>query len=422
MSRSAGRMPVVKTLAQRPRVILDAIGEFMSLESAGGILLLVASLLAMIIANSPLAGTYDAFLATPVVVQVGALLIDKPLFLWVNDGLMAVFFFLIGLEIKREFVEGELSSFSQVVLPGMGALGGMIVPAAIYAALNWGDTVAMDGWAIPVATDIAFALALLGVFAARVPVALKVFLLTLAIFDDLAAIVIIAIFYSGDLSVTALVTGAVALVLAVVMNVAGVTRTSAYILLGIVLWVAVLKSGVHATLAGVLIALCIPIRDAEGGSPLKELENDLHTPVAFVILPVFAFANAGLSLANLSFGDLMHPVTFGVIAGLFLGKPVGILLFVGLAVAFNMSRLPQGVTWLQVTGVSFACGIGFTMSLFIAGLAFAHGSGEYFNGDRLGILIGSLLSALAAWVVLAFSLPKQSTSEREIQGASLRPR
>ena len=391
--------------------IVDAIGEFMNLESAGGILLLVAAVLAMLIANSPLAAAYDALLATPVAVQVGALVIDKPLFLWINDGLMAIFFFLIGLEVKREFLEGELSSFSQVVLPGMGALGGMLVPAAIYAWLNRGDAVALDGWAIPVATDIAFALALLGVFATRVPVALKVFLLTLAIFDDLAAIIIIAIFYSGDLSATALVTGAAALVVAIAMNIRGVTRTSAYVLLGIVLWVAVLKSGVHATLAGVLIAFCIPIKDAADRSPLKELEHDLHTPVAVVVLPVFAFANAGLTLANLSVSELLHPVTLGVIVGLFVGKPVGILLFVGLAVLLGMARLPRRVTWLQVTAVSFACGIGFTMSLFIAGLAFEHGSGDYFNGDRLGILVGSVLSAIAAFLLLRIALP--AANERQ---------
>lgn len=391
---------------KQPLAIASAVSEFMKLESAGGLLLLIAAALAMIVANSPLAATYEALLATPVAIQVGALLINKPLFLWVNDGLMAIFFFLIGLEVKREFLEGELSSFSQVVLPGMGAIGGMVVPAAIYVWLNRGDAIALDGWAIPVATDIAFALALLGVFATRVPVALKVFLLTLAIFDDLAAIIIIALFYSGDLSVSALIIGAISLALAVSMNIRGVTRTSAYVLLGIVLWVAVLKSGVHATLAGVLIAFCIPIRDADGRSPLKELEHDLHTPVAFVILPVFAFANAGLSLANMSMSELLHPVTFGVIVGLFVGKPVGILLFVGIAVLVGMARLPRNVTWLQLTGVSFACGIGFTMSLFIAGLAFEHGSGEYFQGDRLGILAGSVLSAIAAFVVLQLALPR----------------
>jgi NhaA family Na+:H+ antiporter len=391
---------------KRTSALGSAIGDFMRLESAGGILLLISAILAMLVANSPLSQFYDALLGTTVAIQVGALAINKPLLLWVNDGLMAVFFFLIGLEIKREIMEGELSSFSQVILPGVGALGGMIVPAAIYAWLNWGDDVALDGWAIPVATDIAFALAVLSVFGSRVPIALKVFLLTLAIFDDLAAIVIIALFYSGDLSLTALLTGAVALTIAVAMNRMGATRTSSYVLLGLVLWIAVLKSGVHATLAGVLIAFCIPLRDKGGRSPLRDLETDLHGPVAFAILPIFAFANAGLALSGVSIDDVVHPVTLGVMAGLLLGKPLGILSFVGLAVALRFARLPTDVDWRQLLGVAFACGIGFTMSLFIAGLAFEHGSGDYFRGDRLGILLGSVLSALAAYIILHLSLPK----------------
>lgn len=382
----------------------------MRLESAGGILLLAAAVLAMLVANSPLANIYDALLETTVAVQVGALSIDKPLLLWVNDGLMAVFFFLVGLEIKREVMEGELSSFSQIVLPGMGALGGMAVPAAIYAWMNWGDPLALDGWAIPVATDIAFALALLSVFGSRVPIALKVFLLTVAIFDDLAAIVIIALFYSGDLSLSALLIGASALLAAIAMNRLGVTRTSSYILLGVVLWIAVLKSGVHATLAGVLIAFCIPMRDAQGESPLRDLEHDLHGPVAFAILPTFAFANAGLSLAGMSIENLAHPVTAGVALGLLIGKPVGILTFVWLAISLRIAKLPKDVNWTQLLGVAFACGIGFTMSLFIAGLAFEHGSGDYFGGDRLGILAGSILSAIVAYALLHASLPKPARS------------
>ena len=397
---------IAKPAAKRAQPIAGAVREFMQMESSGGILLLLAAILAMLVANSPLAEVYNAFLQLPVAVQVGTLSIDKPLLLWVNDGLMAIFFFLVGLEIKREVVEGELSSFSQIVLPGMGAIGGMLVPALIYVAFNWGNTVAMDGWAIPVATDIAFALALLGLFGARVPTALKVFLLTLAIFDDLAAIVIIAMFYSGDLSISALMIGAFALIVAVSMNRLGVTHTSSYILLGIVLWVAVLKSGVHATLAGVLIAFCIPMRDAEGRSPLRDLEHDLHGAVAFAILPLFAFANAGLSLSGMSVADLTHPVTTGVIFGLVLGKPVGILAFVGLAVALRMATLPAALTWMRLFGVACACGIGFTMSLFIAGLAFEHGSGDYFSGDRLGILVGSILSAAVAYGLLQMSLPK----------------
>ena len=244
--------------------------------------------------------------------------------------------------------------------------------------------------------------------AARVPIALKVFLLTLAIFDDLAAIIIIALFYSGDLSINALLIGFVALAAAVTMNKLGVTRTSSYILLGFVLWIAVLKSGVHATLAGVLIAFCIPMRDKNANSPLKGLEHDLHGPVAFAILPLFAFANSGLALSGLSIEDLTHPVTFGVITGLFVGKPLGILMFVGLAIGLRLVKFPNNVNWMQILGVAFACGIGFTMSLFIAGLAFEHGSGEYFIGDRIGILVGSILSALAALIILHFSLPKDS--------------
>ena len=391
--------------------LTSVVRGFMKLESASGILMLTAAVIAMLAANSPLAGLYSELLDTTVAVQVGALSISKPLLLWVNDGLMAVFFFLVGLEIKREVMEGELSSVSQIVLPGVGALGGMVIPATIYIWMNWGDPVALDGWAIPVATDIAFALALLSVFGSRVPTTLKVFLLTLAIFDDLAAIVIIALFYSGDLSLGALLIGAIALTVAVIMNKTGVTRTSSYILLGVVLWIAVLKSGVHATLAGVLIALCIPMRDKQGNSPLRELEHDLHSPVVFVILPVFAFANAGLSLAGMTIEDLAHPVTLGVVSGLFIGKALGILVFVGLGVGLRFVQLPKNVNWIQLLGVAFACGIGFTMSLFIAGLAFEHGSDDYYSGDRLGILLGSIMSALVAFALLHFSLPKSARSD-----------
>ena len=390
--------------------ITAAVRSFMKLESASGILMLTAAIIAMLAANSPLAVLYGGLLDTTVAVQVGALSIIKPLLLWINDGLMAVFFFLIGLEIKREVMEGELSSVSQIVLPSVGALGGMVIPAAIYTWMNWGDPVALDGWAIPVATDIAFALALLSVFGSRVPTSLKIFLLTLAIFDDLAAIVIISLFYSGDLSLGALLIGAIALFIAVIMNKTGVTRTSSYILLGVALWIAVLKSGVHATLAGVLIAFCIPMRDKQGNSPLRELENDLHAPVAFAILPVFAFANAGLSLSGMSVEDLFHPVTLGVVSGLFIGKSLGIIGFVGLAVGLRFVQLPKNVNWIQLLGVAFACGIGFTMSLFIAGLAFEHGSDDYYSGDRLGILLGSILSALVAFALLHFSLPKSARS------------
>ena len=384
--------------------VASSIRDFMKLESAGGILLLIAAIAAMLVANSPLLPVYDAFLDAPVGIQVADWTINKPLLLWINDGLMAVFFFLIGLELKREVLEGELSSAPQIALPAVGALGGMIVPMAIYAWFNWSDPVALDGWAIPAATDIAFALALLSVFGSRVPVALKIFLLTLAIFDDLGAIVIIALFYSEDISLTLVIVGIVAFIIALLMNRAGVTRTSTYILLGIVLWVALLKSGVHATLAGVLIALCIPMRGKNGNSPLRELEHDLHGAVVFIILPLFAFANGGLPLGGITIDSVMHPVTLGIVLGLFVGKPLGIVAFVGLAALLRLVKLPPDVSWGQIVGVAFASGIGFTMSLFIAGLAFEHGDGSYFDGDRLGVLICSVLSALAALITLQFAL------------------
>ena len=398
----------------QPARITAAIGEFIRLESAGGILLLAAAIAALVAVNTPFATAYAGLVDTTIAVQVGAIAIEKPLLLWVNDGLMAVFFFLIGLEVKREFLEGELSSPSQVVLPGLGAIGGMAVPAAIYASLNWQDPLALDGWGIPVATDIAFALALLSVFGRRVPTSLKVFLLTLAIFDDLAAIAIIAIFYSADLSLTALLVGIAALGVGVILNRLHVTRVTAYVFVGVVLWVAMLKSGVHATLAGVLIAFCVPIRGPEGRSPLRRLEEDLHAPVAYAILPVFAFVNAGIALGGIGIDDMLHPVTLGVAAGLFLGKPAGIVAFVGIGVLLRFASLPDGVTWGQILGVAWACGIGFTLSLFIAGLAFEHGSGDYFAGDRLGILVGSVASAVAAWLVLQWSLgpAREETSEQ----------
>jgi len=398
------------TLGKRQRAA-KALADFMRLESAGGMLLLITAVIALIVANSPLSELYQRLIDTPVAVQIGALEIAKPLLLWINDGLMAIFFFLIGLEIKREVLEGELSNASNIILPGLGALGGMLVPAGIYVLLNRGDQVAIDGWAIPVATDIAFALALLSVFGSRVPVGLKVFLLTLAILDDLAAIMIIAVFYSGDLSWLALGTGFAALLVAIGMNLLGVVRTSAYMLVGLVLWVAVLKSGVHATLAGVLLAFCIPMRSKKDGtSPLRALEHNLHGSVAYMILPIFAFANAGLSLSGVGWADITHPVTLGIIFGLLIGKPLGIMLFAGGGVVLGLAKLPEGVTLKQILGVGFTCGIGFTMSLFIAGLAFEHSGGEYYAGDKLGILIASVLSALAALVVLAKTLPAKGSN------------
>ncbi len=390
----------------RDPVPTSSILRFIRLESLGGILLVVATVAATIVANSPLAGAYAWLLDTRVAVSVGAAGIDKPLLLWINDGLMAVFFLLIGLEVKREVLEGELSSRERVALPAIGALGGILVPAGIYTALNWQDPGAMNGWAIPVATDIAFALALLGAFGNRVPVSLKAFLLALAIFDDMAAIAIVAVFYAGDLSPGMLIAAFVALAAAIALNRLRIASVTAYVLIGIALWVAVLKSGVHATLAGVLIAFCIPMRAADGRSPLKELEQDLHTPVALAVLPVFAFANAGISFSGVSLGDVANPVTLGIALGLLLGNPIGIIGLTSLAVRFGWASLPAGVTWLQMTGTAFACGIGFTMSLFIAGLAFEHADGTYWFADKLGILLGSLAAALVGYALLAAGLPK----------------
>lgn len=387
-------------------MVSSALLKFIRLESAGGILLLAATVMAMIAANTPLVSAYGLLLDTHLAVRVGEAGIDKPLLLWINDGLMAVFFFLVGLEVKREVCEGELSTAERVALPAVGATGGILVPASIYAALNWGNSGAIDGWAIPAATDIAFALALLRAFGDRVPVSLKAFLLAMAIFDDLAAIAIIALFYTADLSPGMLGVAGGVLLAAFVLNRRGVANVTAYVLLGLVLWVALLKSGVHATLAGVLIAFFIPLRGGADGSPLKELEQDLHAPVAFAVLPVFAFANAGISFAGVGIADFVDPVTLGIALGLFLGNPVGIVGLVSLAVLLRWVALPEGVTWAQLTGTAFACGIGFTMSLFIAGLAFEHGDGAFWAADKLGILLGSLASAAVASLVLGVALPK----------------
>jgi NhaA family Na+:H+ antiporter len=304
------------------------IKNFLRLESSGGIILMAAAALALLAANSGAAGLYAYFIDTPVEVRVGALLIAKPLFLWVNDGLMAIFFFLVGLELKREFLEGELSRPANVLLPAVGAVGGMVVPVGVFVFMNHGDPVAMQGWAIPAATDIAFALGILTLLGSRVPVSLKVFLVSLAIFDDLGAIVIIAIFYSGDLSTEALAVALVCLAALTLMNRRNVMSISSYVLVGIIMWIAVLKSGVHATLAGVALAAFIPMRDPNnaGHSPLRELEHDLHQVVAFAVLPLFAFVNSGIDLSGVGIDTLMHPVPLGIAAGLFAGKQIGIFL------------------------------------------------------------------------------------------------
>jgi len=384
--------------------------NFLKLESAAGIVLIVAAALAMIAANSPAAGLYGIFLNTPVEVRIGDLEVAKPLFLWVNDGLMAVFFFLVGLELKREVMEGELSDMSKVLLPAIGAIGGIVVPIAIYVWINAGDPEAMRGWAIPAATDIAFALGLLMLLGSRVPISLKVFLVSLAIFDDIGAIVIIAIFYTLDLSILALIISSICLAVLGIMNWRGVSKVASYILVGVVMWTAVLKSGVHATLAGVALAAFIPMRDSNDSSksPLRMLEHDLHSVVAYGVLPMFAFVNGGIDLAGVSFESMMHSVPLGIAAGLFVGKQVGIFVLCMLAIKLGLAKMPDGANWGSLYGVSVLCGVGFTMSLFVGSLAFENvlfGPDQVFD-ERLGIIVGSILSAVLGFLVLHLTLPK----------------
>jgi NhaA family Na+:H+ antiporter len=377
----------------------ESIAAFIRTEAASGVILLATAALALIAANSGLQVLYGAFLELPLGVRLGDFQLQKPLLLWINDGLMAIFFLLVGLEIKRELVEGELSTREQAMLPCLAALGGMVVPAAIYAAVNLGDPVALHGWAIPAATDIAFALGVLALLGNRTPSSLKVFLVALAIIDDLGAIVIIALFYSGELSPWSLgLAGAVMLCL-IALNRLGVTRIAPYMLLGIALWLFVLKSGVHATLVGVAVALAIPIReDPSGRSPLRELESVLHPWVAFLVMPAFAFANAGVSFAGINVAHLFAGVPLGITLGLFLGKQIGAFGAGWLAIRAGWARMPEGADWGLLYGTCMLAGIGFTMSLFIGTLAFELAS--YAAPVRLGVLMGSALSGVAGYLVL----------------------
>lgn len=382
--------------------------EFLKKESASGIILMFATALALIIANSPLSPIYDQLIELPVVVQIGELLIDKPLLLWINDGLMAIFFFLVGLELKREIREGELSDPANLILPASGAIGGMLVPAATYIYFTWGDPIAMSGWAIPAATDIAFALGILALLGSRIPLSLKVFLVTLAIIDDIGAIVIIALFYSSNISSGPLIVSAICIAFLWWMNKRGVQQVPSYILVGLVLWVAMLKSGVHATLAGVILAFFIPMRDPDNPqrSPVKELEHSLHPAVSFVILPVFAFANSGIDLFSISMESVFHPVTFGIVMGLFVGKQLGVFVFAAAAIKLKLTKLPDDINWAQLYGVSALCGVGFTMSLFIGSLAFEETGTNLLFDERLGILCGSIASAIVGYLILRrFSKP-----------------
>ena len=375
---------------------------FIDSEAASAMPLLGAAVAALALANSPFAEAVDGLFRIRFGLSLGPIDLNKPLLLWINDGLMALFFLLVGLEIKREVAEGALSQLSQVALPVMGALGGMIVPAAIYVAIAWSDPTALRGWAIPTATDIAFSLGVLAALGSRVPLALKVFLTTLAIVDDLGAIVVIAIFYTSDLSPVALGLAAVFIAGLAILNFVGVRRLLPYLLLGALLWVSVLKSGVHATLAGVVLALFIPLKSAgepDGARPAIRLEHVIKPWSAWLIMPAFAFANAGLPLGGLSLASLVAPLPLGIMAGLFVGKQVGIMLGAGVLIALGVAQLPRGATWRSLYGVSILGGIGFTMSLFIGTLAFPDDAMREAQ-VRLGVLAGSILSALAGWLVL----------------------
>jgi NhaA family Na+:H+ antiporter len=386
------------------------ISRFLRLESASGLLLIGAAALALLLDNSPLAWLYDGLLEVPMSVRIGALKLDKPLLLWINDGLMAVFFLLVGLEIKREILKGELSSRATAALPALAAVGGMVAPALVFLAVNQEVPENLRGWAIPAATDIAFALGILKLAGPRVPLSIKVFLTALAIIDDLGAIVIIAIFYTSQLSMTSLGLAALFAFGLFALNRQGVVRYTPYVLLGIALWVCVLKSGVHATLAGVVMALAIPLRGGgEDDSPLERMEHALHPWVAFLVMPVFAFANAGVSLAGLTLGDLFAPLSLGIAAGLIVGKQAGVFLMTWLAVATGVAKRPAQASWAQVYGASLLAGVGFTMSLFIGTLAFE--GPEYASAVRVGVLSGSFVCGLLGYIVMRYAPAPDGSSD-----------
>ncbi len=384
---------------------MKQLSEFLEMEATPGILLMVGAILAMVLANSPLGDSYAALLALPIEVRVGAAGIAKPLLLWINDGLMAIFFLQVGMELKREVLDGHLSNVRRAVLPAFGALGGLVAPAAIYYAFNRGNSAAMSGWAVPTATDIAFALGVLSLLGKRVPAGLKAFLLSVAIFDDLAAIIIIAVYYTADVALMPLVVAAGAMGGLLALNRAGVMHSIPYLLLGAILLVAVLESGVHATLAGVALAMTIPARARAGRAPLlPRLEHAIHPVVAFAILPLFALANAGVALQGLTVADLIHPVPLGIAIGLLVGKQVGIMLVCWMVVTLRVAALPAGVRWRDLYGTALLCGIGFTMSIFIGSLAFDATSEIAPGVERLGVLTGSLLAGLAGYLSLRSSL------------------
>ena len=387
------------------------ISRFLRLEASGGIILMFSAVLALVLANTPWQSWYALLIETPVEIRIGTLEIAKPLLLWINDGLMAVFFFLVGLELKRELIEGELSDKRNIILPGVGAIGGMLIPALIYVFFNSGDAVAMKGWAIPAATDIAFALGILSLLGSSVPTSIKVFLTSLAIFDDIGAVLIIALFYTAKISVTALVVVGVCVLILALLNRRGNESKSVYVMVGIVMWVAMLKSGVHATLAGVILAMFIPMKSKTNPdySPLKSMEHDLHFAVAYAILPIFAFANSGISVVGLGVEEIFHGVPLGIALGLFVGKQVGIFGLCWLAIKLRFTDLPKSMSWGSLYGAAVLCGVGFTMSLFIGSLAFEETGVNLLFDERLGIILGSLASGILGYVVLRRSLQRKAT-------------
>ena len=389
---------------------INTIKRFLQLESASGIVLFLAVVLALLISNSPFSAAYETFLAWHVGFHLGPYGLSKSIVHWVNDGLMAIFFLIVGLELKREFLEGHLSHPSAIILSGFAALGGMVVPALIYIAINYHNPSALPGWAIPAATDIAFALGVLSLLGNRVPVGLKIFLMALAIFDDFGAIIIIALFYTANLSLAALLFALLWIVVLIGMNRCGVRRISPYMLVGVLLWFSVLKSGVHSTLAGVILAFAIPLRTQEERvpSPLHRLEGGLHPWVAFLVVPLFAFANAGLSFHGMHFGALLQPLPLGIILGLFVGKQVGVMLCVWGVIKLKLARLPLGANWLDIYGLSLLCGIGFTMSLFIGTLAFKWAEQDTLMAVRLGVLCGSIISGVLGFLLLWISLRRRA--------------
>jgi len=391
---------MIQVIREKRRQLSEMISDFLKMEATGGLFLVVATIFAMIMANTSYQDLYKAFLNIPVAIQFGELEIAKPLLLWINDGLMAIFFFLVGLEIKREFRIGELASPAQVALPGIAAIGGMLAPAVIYVLFNLSNPGGLNGWAIPAATDIAFAVAVISLLGNRVPNSLKVLLLAIAIFDDLGAIIIIAVFYTSGLSVKILALSIFPIIGLFLLNRAGVKKTAPYVVLGVILWVIDLKSGVHATIAGVVTAFAIPLAKAEGAhhTVLEELEHGLHRWVAFGILPLFAFANAGVSFTGMGLHSFTEPVALGISLGLFAGKQIGIFLTLWLTIVFGLAPMPRGANWAQIYGVALLCGIGFTMSLFIGTLAFE--TQEYIAELRLGVLTGSIVSATLGYLLL----------------------